>query len=108
MNTIGASGAIACSMWARTTPSCWKEQVSITSGRKRSHAHARIPSGVACSSSRFHSVTDTLRRSEEHTSELQSPYDLVCRLLLEKKKKKKTITTNTNNIYNDSSIVWCC
>src|SRR5438094_6456169 len=29
-------------------------------------------------------------RSEEHTSELQSPYDLVCRLLLEKKKKKTT------------------
>src|SRR5438094_1199832 len=27
-------------------------------------------------------------RSEEHTSELQSPYDLVCRLLLEKKKTK--------------------
>src|SRR5207248_8793975 len=27
------------------------------------------------------------QRSEEHTSELQSPYDLVCRLLLEKKKK---------------------
>src|SRR5437867_8701268 len=27
-------------------------------------------------------------RSEEHTSELQSPYDLVCRLLLEKKKKR--------------------
>src|SRR5205807_9412045 len=31
-------------------------------------------------------------RSEEHTSELQSPCNLVCRLLLEKKKKKKTIT----------------
>src|SRR5574340_1409785 len=29
------------------------------------------------------------RRSEEHTSELQSPKDLVCRLLLEKKKKTK-------------------
>src|SRR5438094_3149834 len=29
----------------------------------------------------------TRPRSEEHTSELQSPYDLVCRLLLEKKKK---------------------
>src|SRR5438094_5342389 len=27
-------------------------------------------------------------RSEEHTSELQSPYDLVCRLLLEKKKTR--------------------
>src|SRR5438552_9224014 len=30
-------------------------------------------------------------RSEEHTSELQSPDHLVCRLLLEKKKKKKRI-----------------
>src|SRR2546426_1257274 len=29
-------------------------------------------------------------RSEEHTSELQSPCNLVCRLLLEKKKKKRT------------------
>src|SRR2546426_12763642 len=29
------------------------------------------------------------RRSEEHTSELQSPCNLVCRLLLEKKKKQK-------------------
>src|SRR5438094_7631303 len=28
-------------------------------------------------------------RSEEHTSELQSPYDLVCRLLLEKKKYRE-------------------
>src|SRR5256885_12780511 len=31
------------------------------------------------------------RRSEEHTSELQSPCNLVCRLLLEKKKKKRSI-----------------
>src|SRR5207248_10698741 len=30
--------------------------------------------------------TDLDTRSEEHTSELQSPYDIVCRLLLEKKK----------------------
>src|SRR5438105_5269769 len=30
------------------------------------------------------------KRSEEHTSELQSRVDLVCRLLLEKKKKKRT------------------
>src|SRR5437867_9098360 len=29
---------------------------------------------------------DLVERSEEHTSELQSPYELVCRLLLEKKK----------------------
>src|SRR6266516_7030406 len=32
---------------------------------------------------------DTVLRSEEHTSELQSPYDIVCRLLLEKKKQTK-------------------
>src|SRR2546426_4392271 len=30
------------------------------------------------------------RRSEEHTSELQSPCNLVCRLLLEKKKQRRT------------------
>src|SRR5574340_1586042 len=35
------------------------------------------------------------RRSEEHTSELQSPKDLVCRLLLEKKKKTKETWTST-------------
>src|SRR2546426_6240897 len=33
-----------------------------------------------------------LLRSEEHTSELQSPCNLVCRLLLEKKKKKNRLT----------------
>src|SRR5690348_18108377 len=32
-------------------------------------------------------------RSEEHTSELQSPVHLVCRLLLEKKKKQQTLQT---------------
>src|SRR2546426_9248313 len=35
-------------------------------------------------------LIDQTGRSEEHTSELQSPCNLVCRLLLEKKKKKKT------------------
>src|SRR2546430_4476584 len=52
----------ACSCPARTTAS----RSSGTSGRSRS------------------------TRSEEHTSELQSQSNLVCRLLLEKKKKKKT------------------
>src|SRR5256885_11575661 len=35
---------------------------------------------------RYSSGNETLLRSEEHTSELQSPCNLVCRLLLEKKK----------------------
>src|SRR5256885_9727796 len=33
-------------------------------------------------------------RSEEHTSELQSPCNLVCRLLLEKKKQRPMVTVN--------------
>src|SRR5256885_8906835 len=37
-------------------------------------------------------------RSEEHTSELQSPCNLVCRLLLEKKKKKREIVFTVNKI----------
>src|SRR5207248_8371628 len=43
---------------------------------------------VGCDRSLRAVARATSRRSEEHTSELQSPYDLVCRLLLEKKKKK--------------------
>src|SRR5437773_8381539 len=39
-------------------------------------------------------------RSEEHTSELQSHHDLVCRLLLEKKKKKKNKKTPTKQKTN--------
>src|SRR5688572_31672314 len=47
------------------------------------------------------SVSSTFTRSEEHTSELQSQSNLVCRLLLEKKKNntnipKPTPPTNTN------------
>src|SRR2546430_8133185 len=38
-------------------------------------------------------------RSEEHTSELQSQSNLVCRLLLEKKKKRKTISDSTTSLY---------
>src|SRR5258708_18909543 len=45
--------------------------------------------------------TGQFARSEEHTSELQSPDHLVCRLLLEKKKKSQ----NTRcTVYNSS---WC-
>src|SRR2546421_8059788 len=38
-------------------------------------------------------------RSEEHTSELQSRSDLVCRLLLEKKKKEATIHSSPSKTY---------
>src|SRR2546422_6521069 len=49
---------------------------------------SRSRRGVPCSAYCF-------RRSEEHTSELQSRLHLVCRLLLEKKKKKQCVTLLT-------------
>src|SRR5437773_7683882 len=60
---------------------------------------SQIPSAVATSGKRSWiqlttrrdpsaATTDSMGRSEEHTSELQSHHDLVCRLLLEKKKKQ--------------------
>src|SRR5438067_10572684 len=42
-------------------------------------------------------------RSEEHTSELQSRFDLVCRLLLEKK-KKKTKNTKSHRLSIDITV----
>src|SRR5699024_12776739 len=41
---------------------------------------------------------DAVTKSEEHTSELQSRFDLVCRLLLEKKKNNREMT-DTNKKY---------
>src|SRR5207248_10225205 len=50
----------------------------------------RRPEGPwSVGSSLMRLVARTSVRSEEHTSELQSPYDLVCRLLLEKKNNKQ-------------------
>src|SRR5438034_8233168 len=43
-------------------------------------------------------IRSKAQRSEEHTSELQSHSDLVCRLLLEKKKKNKTTITNPRQV----------
>src|SRR5688572_32770880 len=43
------------------------------------------------------------KRSEEHTSELQSQSNIVCRLLLEKKKKKNNNNNNTNQNKNTNN-----
>src|SRR5438876_6690121 len=56
--------------------------------RRPAAAFARRPSGCAASGMETASCST---RSEEHTSELQSPVHLVCRLLLEKKKRKTII-----------------
>src|SRR5256885_6907031 len=59
-------------------------------------------SGPLCS---FDAFLEKYHRSEEHTSELQSPCNLVCRLLLEKKKKRKSTT-----LHQDINILhtWLC
>src|SRR2546426_7136760 len=63
----------------------WKPRLPRVRWRPSSHsAHCSIPSPTGCSAARW-------RRSEEHTSELQSPCNLVCRLLLEKKKQNHII-----------------
>src|SRR5690348_5243461 len=49
------------------------------------------------------SAAHDLARSEEHTSELQSPVHLVCRLLLEKKKKKNKYNTNNQSIIKNTT-----
>src|SRR5258708_24216634 len=58
----------------------------------------RVAKASRCRGSRDHVGS----RSEEHTSELQSPDHLVCRLLLEKKKKRYTeMTANTKHLPAD-------
>src|SRR5437667_5562151 len=47
----------------------------------------------------------SVARSEEHTSELQSHHDLVCRLLLEKKKKKRRLQLRDRQTHSPTSAV---
>src|SRR2546429_3524171 len=53
------------------------------------------PSTASRVSARVSTNDPVLKRSEEHTSELQSRLHLVCRLLLEKKKKHPVNVTNS-------------
>src|SRR2546430_8685300 len=63
---------------------------------RRWHRHCRRPSTYG--SQRARSPASAPARSEEHTSELQSQSNLVCRLLLEKKKIKIKNALNSINI----------
>src|SRR5207253_6847338 len=68
----------------RTTPACWRPSSTRSQCKMRSRGGA---SRRACSR-RCTFARSPSRRSEEHTSELQSRGHLVCRLLLEKKKNE--------------------
>src|SRR5438876_2257445 len=58
-----------------------------------------IVSGRASRWARAYCRSASVNRSEEHTSELQSPVHLVCRLLLEKKKNRRghVLSNNSRN-----------
>src|SRR5438094_5038747 len=70
------------------------------------HGTASIATGGTYAEANLAGAVATLSftRSEEHTSELQSPYDLVCRLLLEKKKDFSTIRLKRRNATSKGSI----
>src|SRR5688572_32273682 len=61
---------------------------SLSRGLTRLSGNSKSLTITSCTRRQF------LTRSEEHTSELQSQSNLVCRLLLEKKKKKQHKTRN--------------
>src|SRR2546428_7434835 len=65
--------------------------------RRRCRSPASGPNGLSLAASRRARFRRARGRSEEHTSELQSRSDLVCRLLLEKKK------TSSNSNYDRSA-----
>src|SRR5690349_22817767 len=69
-------------------------------GRRRHRRRGRLLSRCAAHAS----AAPRAHRSEEHTSELQSRRDLVCRLLLEKKKKKKKHIKYEQHIHHKTYI----
>src|SRR2546426_5676390 len=83
----------------------FRSLVHLRPRRSRGHARGRLQGDrhvLRCGQGRQVRPEDALarcprigenERSEEHTSELQSPCNLVCRLLLEKKKKTKEAKT---------------
>src|SRR5438067_13017907 len=70
------------------------DALPISSSSRRSNRSGATPSGMTRQRSR-----NFLRRSEEHTSELQSRFDLVCRLLLEKKKYRTPSITIYGSVH---------
>src|SRR5258708_21353339 len=79
---------------------CWRNRQRL---QARRYAHMWTICSRCCrffvATSREVRASCSTRRSEEHTSELQSPDHLVCRLLLEKKNQKDT---NIQNAKDDS------
>src|SRR5438309_5496785 len=72
--------------------------------RQRLRRQAGKPSCARFAAHRRRGRAGALPRSEEHTSELQSQFHLVCRLLLEKKKKGNRFAARAKKIVNFSDL----
>src|SRR5699024_11655211 len=96
-----ASSRSRCTSWLeRVRPSgCGCQSGSPAGGSPRSARKSRTPRSsrepTYWPRSSALAPTQVRWRSEEHTSELQSRFDLVCRLLLDKKKQKTVIESET-------------
>src|SRR4051812_49689154 len=91
-----------CSHRSRVTPS--PNSFLLRRQRRKDSSvslRGRIVSAPPGSTSASRSCRRARMRSEEHTSELQSHVNLVCRLLLEKKKKNKKILITVYIIIQD-------
>src|SRR5438105_7456467 len=83
----------------RTDQKRGDEQQETVHGHLSRQGAARRPWVVPCKRQEYRAAAERIDdRSEEHTSELQSRVDLVCRLLLEKKKKKRKEKTRPKEI----------
>src|SRR5690348_17946185 len=60
--------------------------------------HYPVEFMAALLTSQMGNTDNVVKRSEEHTSELQSPVHLVCRLLLEKKKKQQILKSHSQKL----------
>src|SRR5699024_12141273 len=71
----------------------------------QTHCHQHAAMGFDADLELMRRAGIDAERAEEHTSELQSRFDLVCRLLLEKKKKQNTNEKNTPKQVQKCTIV---
>src|SRR5690349_24194197 len=89
--TLSLHDALPISADTVAPVSSWRRNSGRRTATSGSSTACRRAASIPGSSASSRACGVRSRRSEEHTSELQSRRDLVCRLLLEKKKKKKLV-----------------
>src|SRR5438034_1190874 len=80
---------------------------SVVCSARAGPGHPATTRGCSTRCSSTCRAISSTRRSEEHTSELQSHSDLVCRLLLEKKKKARHLSLKEDRTHTIQTAVQC-